>query len=70
MAAISRSRDARRLLAGVLWAVLGGSVVSAAEVRVSPSAVVLNGPEDSQQLLISTNAPGGLSLDLTRRNSL
>ena len=67
MDTIPRCCNTRWVLAGVLCATLSGAVASAAEIRVSPAAVVLNGPEASQQLLVFRVTGVGRSLDLTRR---
>src|SRR5665213_3303817 len=37
-----------------------------AAIRISPSAVVLNRPEGSQQLLVTETLPDGRSRDVTR----
>ena len=56
-----------RFLALILWGTLfvaGGDLRAA--IRVSPSAVVLNRPEGSQQLLVTESLPDGRSRDATR----
>ena len=57
----------RRLLAVVVWGALclaDSELIGA--IRVSPTAVVLNRPEASQQLLVTETLPDGRSLDATR----
>jgi len=63
-----------RLPHTVVLAILIGAVPLLAgppqtQLRVSPEKVVLDGPESTQQLLVSTERSGGVRTDLTRQVS-
>ena len=66
---MSREVTDRKISFAVLAALttLGLAPSAFADLRVSPQAVILDGPEATQQLLVSTINPKNDPVDLTRR---